>query len=269
MVNKVSVKSLKAKKQNNDKITMLTAYDYQFAKMISKAGIDIILVGDSLGMVVLGYDNTLAVTIEDMVYHTKAVTRGNSGSLVVTDLPFMAYKTGDVAKTITNAGKIIKEGHAQAVKLEGGSEIIEEAKGIINAGIPVMGHLGLTPQSVNQLGVFKLQAKTDQEAEKLLADAKLLETAGVFAIVLECIPAKLAARVTEELTIPTIGIGAGKNCDGQVLVTQDMLGMTNDFTPKFVRKYNDLEAEMISSIKAYKQDIEQGNFPANDESFTL
>jgi 3-methyl-2-oxobutanoate hydroxymethyltransferase len=264
---KVTVTSLQNKKDDDKKITMLTAYDYQFAKLIDEAGLDIILVGDSLGMVVLGYDTTLKVTLDDMIYHTQAVARGSNSSLVVTDLPFMAYKIADLSQTVINAGKIIKEGNAQAVKLEGGRQIVEEVAAIIEAGIPVMGHLGLTPQSVNQVGGFKVQAKTEGEADKLVADAKALEQAGVFALVLECIPAQLAKRVTDELTIPTIGIGAGKDCDGQVLVTQDMLGFNNDFSPKFVKEYADLAEEISAAIGRYKREVEQGEFPTTAESF--
>ncbi|SKA07330.1 3-methyl-2-oxobutanoate hydroxymethyltransferase [Selenihalanaerobacter shriftii] len=264
---KVTTKTLQAKKVAKEKITMLTAYDYPTAKMIDEAGIDVILVGDSLGMVVLGYDDTLAVTIGDMIHHTKAVTRGATDTLVVTDMPFMSYKTGKINLTVQNAGRIMKESGAQAVKMEGGSEIVAEVEATINAGIPVMGHLGLTPQSVNQFGGFKVQGKTEKAAQELLEDARELEEAGVFALVLECIPARLASLVTEELTIPTIGIGAGKGCDGQVLVTQDMLGIFGDFTPKFVRKYAKLNQRIISAFKDYQNDVEEGSFPRKEESF--
>ncbi|TDX59124.1 3-methyl-2-oxobutanoate hydroxymethyltransferase [Orenia marismortui] len=268
MINKVTIKTLQQKKDLKEKITMLTGYDYQTAKLIDQAGIDIILVGDSLGMVVLGYENTLRVTIEDMIYHSKAVTRGSKRAMVVTDLPFMAYKIADISQTVQNAGRIIKESRATAVKMEGGQDIVEEVKATIDAGIPVMGHLGLTPQSVNQFGGFKVQCKEESAAKKLVEDALALEGAGIFALVLECIPAKLAKEVTEQLSIPTIGIGAGKDCDGQVLVTQDMLGILSDFTPRFVRRYADLDNQIKQAFKNYKEEVQNGNFPSLDESFS-
>ncbi|MBM7625020.1 3-methyl-2-oxobutanoate hydroxymethyltransferase [Sporohalobacter salinus] len=264
---KVTITDLKAKKEAREKITMLTAYDYPMAKAVDEAGIDIILVGDSLGMVVLGYDDTLSVTIEDMIHHTKAVNRGAEEALIVTDMPFMSYKTQDVSQTVKNAGKIIKESGAQAVKLEGGEELAAEIRAVVEAGIPVMGHLGLTPQSINQVGGFKVQARENKAAKKLVSDAKALEEAGVFALVLECIPAALAKEVTEAIGIPTIGIGAGKEVDGQVLVTQDMLGIFADFTPKFVRKYANLNDEIKTALKNYKQDVKAGEFPTQQESF--
>jgi len=262
-----TVTTLQERKESGDKITMLTAYDYPTAKLIDQAGIDIILVGDSLGMVVLGYENTLAVTIEDMIHHSKAVTRATERAMVVTDLPFMAYKIGDVSQTVQNAGRIIKESGAMAVKLEGGSEISEEVRSIIKTGIPVMGHLGLTPQAVNRFGGFKVQGREEAAAKKLIEDALVLEQSGVFAIVLECIPAELAREITEQLSIPTIGIGAGRDCDGQVLVSQDMLGVSLDFTPKFVRKYADLNQQMSIAFRNYKKEVENGSFPNQEESF--
>lgn len=264
----ITINNLQSKKDNNQKITMLTAYDYQFAKLIDEAEIDIILVGDSLGMVVLGYDNTLEVTLDDMIYHTQAVARGRENAFLVADLPFMSYKTGDVVQTVNNAGRLIKAGKAEAVKLEGGREIIDEIAAVIKVGIPVMGHLGLTPQSVHQLGGFKVQGQTDAAAEKLIADALALEEIGVFALVLECIPSDLAAKVTRKLSIPVIGIGAGGSCDGQVLVVHDMLGINNQFAPKFVREYDNLGEKMKNAIKTYKQDVEQGEFPNQAESFS-
>lgn len=262
-----TVITLQQKKESGEKITMLTAYDYPTAKLVDKAGVDIVLVGDSLGMVVLGYENTLAVTLEDMIHHSKAVTRATERAMVVTDLPFMAYKIGDISQTVQNAGRIIKESGAMAVKLEGGSEISEEVRSIIRTGIPVMGHLGLTPQSVNQFGGFKVQGREEAAAKKLIEDALALEEAGVFAVVLECIPAELAREITEQLSIPTIGIGAGKDCDGQVLVSQDMLGILSDFTPKFVRKYADLNQQMSVAFRNYKEEVESGSFPNQEESF--
>jgi len=263
----VTTTSLSQKKETGDKITVLTAYDYPTASLIDEAGIDVILVGDSLGMVVLGYEDTLAVTLDDMIHHTKAVVRGAKNALVVTDMPFMAYKVADISQTVKNAGRIVKESGAQAVKLEGGREIVSEVEAIIKAGIPVMGHLGLTPQAVNQFGGFKVQGKTGAAAKKLIADAKALEEAGVFSIVLECIPAELAKKVTETISVPTIGIGAGKECDGQVLVTQDMLGIFADFTPKFVRKYANFKEEIVTAFKEYKEDVKAGEFPTIEESF--
>ncbi len=267
MNKKVTVKTLADKKNSQEKITMLTAYDYPMAKLIDQAGIDIILVGDSLGMVVLGHENTLEVTLDDMIHHTKAVSRGSKSALIVSDLPFMSYKTSDLNKTVENAGRILKEAGAEAVKLEGGSELIAEIEAIIKAGIPVMGHLGLTPQSVNQFGGFKVQAKEEKAARKLIEDAKALEEAGVFAIVLECIPAELAKEISQILEVPTIGIGAGQDCDGQVLVHQDLLGISPDFTPKFVRKYENLSERITDALKEFKVDVETGSFPNDDESF--
>lgn len=264
---KVTTTKLKEKKESGQKITVLTAYDYPMAKLIDEVGIDVILVGDSLGMVVLGYEDTLAVTVADMIHHSKAVNRGAKNSLVVTDMPFMSYKTGEISKTVENAGKIIKESGTQAVKVEGGKEIIEEIKAIIRADIPVMGHLGLTPQAVNQTGGFKVQGETEEAAKELIEDAKALEEAGVFALVLECVPAELAKKVTQEISIPTIGIGAGRHCDGQVLVTQDMLGIFADFTPEFVRKYANLNQEIMTALQEYKQEVKMGKFPNDEESF--
>ncbi|WP_408955458.1 3-methyl-2-oxobutanoate hydroxymethyltransferase [Natroniella sp. ANB-PHB2] len=267
MAEKKTVKSLKPKKERGDKITMLTAYDYPMAKVIDQADIDLILVGDSLGMVILGYEDTLKVTVDDMIHHTKAVVRGAENSLVVADLPFMSYKVSNLAKTVESAGRLVKEGGAQAVKLEGGKELVAEVEAVIKAGIPVMGHLGLTPQSINQLGGYGVQGKNKKAAEKLIEDAKALEAAGAFAIVLECIPTELATEVSKQLSIPTIGIGAGKGCDGQVLVTHDLLGIFSEFTPKFVRKYAKLNQKISSAIKEYKEDVEEGNFPSQKESF--
>ncbi|MGM0471481.1 MAG: 3-methyl-2-oxobutanoate hydroxymethyltransferase [Bacillota bacterium] len=267
MRDKVTTVSLQQMKQQEEKITMLTAYDYPTAKALEQAEIDIMLVGDSLGMVVLGYEDTLKVTVEDMIHHTKAVSRGAEKSLVVTDMPFMSYKTGEVSQTVNQAGRIIKESGAEAIKVEGGREISDEIKGLIKADIPVMGHLGLTPQAVNQLGGFKVQGRDSDAAKDLIADAKALTQAGVFAIVLECIPTALAGQITEEISVPTIGIGSGRKCDGQVLVTQDMLGLMADFTPQFVREYANLEQQIISAVKEYKEDVRRGEFPSTTESF--
>lgn len=250
------------------KISMLTAYDYSMAKIIDEAGVDTILVGDSLGMVVLGYDSTLKVTMEDMIHHIKAVTRGVSNALVIGDMPFLSYHIS-VEEAVRNAGRLIQEGGAQAVKLEGGSDILPMIEGILRAQIPVIGHLGLTPQSVNKFGGFKVQGKEADHAKKMIQEAVMLEKAGVSAIVLEAIPETLAKMITEALSIPTIGIGASKHCDGQVLVTQDMLGMFSDFKPKFIKQYCNLKDLMTDSIKDYIKEIEQGDFPAEQHTFHM
>ena len=233
---KNTIITFKQSKQQGNKISMLTAYDYSTAKLMDEAGINAILVGDSLGNVVLGYEDTLSVTMEDMIHHGAAVARGAKNAMVVLDMPFMSYQTS-VYDAVVNAGRLMKEGRASAVKLEGGKEVCPQVKAITEAGVPVMGHLGLTPQSINALGGHRVQGKTQQAAQKLLDDARALQKAGAFAVVLECVPEKLAEKVTKELEIPTIGIGAGAGCDGQVLVYQDMLGMFSDFTPKFVKKF--------------------------------
>ncbi len=256
---KITTKTIRQQKGQN-KITMLTAYDYPMAKIVDTAGCDMILVGDSLGNVVLGYEDTTHVTMEDMLHHSRAVARGTEHALIVTDMPFLSYHTGKY-EAVRNAGRLIAEGFANAVKLEGGSEIAETVKAITDAGIPVCGHLGLTPQSVNQLGGFSMQAKTEAAAEKLLADAKCLEDAGAFAVVLECIPRQLARHVTQSLTIPTIGIGAGKECDGQVLVLYDMLGLFSDYVPSFVKKYAELNTDVTNAVKTYIQEVKEEVFP--------
>ena len=247
---KNTVSTFKMQKENKDKITMLTAYDYSTAKLIDEAGVNGILVGDSLGMVMLGYEDTLSVTMEDMIHHIKAVTRGAKNALVVGDMPFMSYQTS-VYDAVKNAGRLVQEGHCQAVKLEGGESVCPQIKAIVEASIPVMAHIGLTPQSVNAFGGFKVQGKSEEAAKRILQEAKAVEKAGAFAVVLECIPDKLAKIITEEINIPTIGIGAGSDCDGQILVYQDMLGMFSDFTPKFVKKYaniGDIMKDFIISV---------------------
>lgn len=256
---KVTTKTIRTKK-GQEKITMLTAYDYPMAKIVDAAGCDMILVGDSLGNVVLGYADTTHVTMEDMIHHSRAVSRGANHALIVTDMPFLSYQTGK-RDAVINAGRLIAEGYAHAVKLEGGAEIKETVRALTNAGIPVCGHLGLTPQSVHQLGGYAMQAKSESAAEKLLADAKSLEEAGAFAIVLECIPKALAARVTEELSIPTIGIGAGSACDGQVLVLYDMLGLFSDYVPSFVKRYAELNTTVTTAVEDYIKDVKEGVFP--------
>ncbi len=258
---------IKSKKEGK-KISMLTAYDYSTAKLLDEAGVDSILVGDSLGMVILGYENTLQVTVDDMIHHTKAVTRGVKRAYVIADLPFLSYHIS-VEETIRNAGRMIQEANAHAVKLEGGREVVDKIEALIKAQIPVMGHLGLTPQSVNMMGGFKVQGKDEQQAKKILEDAKLLQEAGVFAIVLECVPAKLAKLISKSIDIPTIGIGAGKDCDGQVLVIQDMLGMYSDFTPKFVKKYCEVGSVIKDAVKEYKEEIQAGLFPEEVHTFKI
>ncbi len=265
---RITTTELKQKMLKQEKISMLTSYDYSTAAMVDAAGIDMILVGDSLGMVVLGYENTLSVTMDDMIHHTKAVVRATSKSMVVGDMPFMSYHITP-QEAVKNAGRFIQEAGAQAVKLEGGTERIDTVKAILDAQIPVMGHIGLTPQSVNQLGGFKVQGKDLDGAKKLIEDAKAMEAAGVFSIVLECVPTQLAQRITAELSIPTIGIGAGPYCDGQVLVVNDMLGMFKGHIPKFVKKYANLEPLIMEALQAYKQEVEQGIFPAAEHGFTI
>ncbi len=265
---KNTVVTFKEAKQKNEKLSMLTAYDYSTAKIIDEAGINGILVGDSLGMVMLGYEDTLSVTMEDMIHHTKAVARGAKNSLVVADMPFMSYQTC-VYDAVVNAGRLIKEGRAQAVKLEGGVEVADHIEVIVKASIPVMGHIGLTPQSVNAFGGFKVQGKSEEAAKKLIEDALAVERAGAFAVVMEGVPSKLAAIVTEKLSIPTIGIGAGDKCDGQILVYQDMLGMFNDFTPKFVKKYENLGDRMRNAFATYIEEVKNGSFPSEEHGFKI
>ncbi|MBO8159749.1 3-methyl-2-oxobutanoate hydroxymethyltransferase [Thermosyntropha sp.] len=265
---KVTTATLKAKKEKGEKITMLTSYDYATAAMVDEAGIDMILVGDSLGMVVLGYENTLSVTMEDMLHHTRAVSRAVKNVMVVGDMPFLSYHISR-EEAVRNAGRFIQEAGAHAVKLEGGKERVGTIKAILDAQIPVMGHIGLTPQSVNQLGGFKVQGKDLETARMLIEDAKALEKAGVFSIVLECVPTPLAKKITEEVSVPTIGIGAGPYCDGQVLVINDMLGMFKGHIPKFVKKYANLEPVIREALLNYKAEVEAGVFPGKEHSFNM
>jgi 3-methyl-2-oxobutanoate hydroxymethyltransferase len=253
-------------KKKGQKITMLTAYDYATALALDEAGIDILLVGDSLGMVVLGYESTLPVTMEDMIHHTKAVMRGAQRAMVVADMPFMSYQVS-VEESLRNAGRFLKETGAQAVKLEGGREVAEATRQMAAAGIPVMGHLGLTPQSIHQFGGFKVQGKEGKAAQRIIEDAKILEEAGAFSIVLEGMPKELAKKVTESLEIPTIGIGAGVYCDGQVLVVNDMLGLFQQFTPKFVKKYAQLHRDIRGAVETYNEEVRTGTFPDDDHSY--
>lgn len=255
-------------KKNGEKISMLTAYDYSTAKLVDAAGVNSILVGDSLGMVMLGYPDSTRVTMEDMLHHVKAVVRGADNALVVADMPFMSYQTS-VYDAVKNAGRFIQEGGAGCVKLEGGVSVKEQIKAIVEAGIPVCGHVGLTPQSINAFGGFKVQGKTVETAKKIIEDAKAVEEAGAFAIVLEGIPAPLADIITNMLTIPTIGIGASKNCDGQVLVYQDMVGMYSDFTPKFVKKYESVGEIMTAAFKKYDEEVKSGVFPTEEYTYKM
>lgn len=265
---KNTIITFKQSKQQERKISMLTAYDYSTAKLMDEAGINAILVGDSLGNVVLGYEDTLSVTMEDMIHHGAAVARGAKNAMVVVDMPFMSYQAS-VYDAVVNAGRLMKEGRASAVKLEGGKEVCPQVKAVTEAGIPVMGHLGLTPQSINALGGHRVQGKTQQAAQKLLDDARALQEAGAFAVVLECVPEKLADKVTKELEIPTIGIGAGSGCDGQVLVYQDMLGMFSDFTPKFVKKFANVGQVMKEAFKSYIDEMQQGSFPSQEHCYSI
>lgn len=265
---KNTVSTFREQKANNEKITMLTAYDYSTAKLMDQAGINGILVGDSVGMVVLGYEDTLPVTMEDMIHHTAAVTRGAKDALVVGDMPFMSYQVS-VEEAVRNAGRLMKEGGCQAVKLEGGAAVCPQIKAITEASIPVMAHIGLTPQSVNAFGGFKVQGKSEEGAKKLIEEAKAVEAAGAFAVVLECVPAKLAEIISQSINIPTIGIGAGAGCDGQILVYQDMLGMFSDFTPKFVKKFANVGEVMKEAFTAYIEETKQGSFPAPEHTFKI
>lgn len=261
----VTFKEAKAK---GEKLSMLTAYDYSTAKLLDESGINSILVGDSLGMVMLGYEDTLSVTMEDMIHHCAAVARGAKNALVIADMPFMSYQTS-AYDAVVNAGRLVKEGRAQAVKLEGGLEICEHIKAIVNASIPVCGHIGLTPQSINAFGGFKVQGKCEAAAKRLLNEARAIEEAGAFAIVLECVPAALAKKISELISIPTIGIGAGAGCDGQVLVYQDMLAMYSDFKPKFVKQYAKVGDIMKDAFKSYISEVLSGAFPAEEHTFKI
>ncbi len=264
---KNTVTSMLHQKERNEKITMLTCYDYSMAKLMDDSGIEILLIGDSLGQVMLGYSDTLSVTMEDMIHHTKAVSRGVTSSFVLTDMPFMSYQTS-VYDALTNAGRLIKEGHANGVKLEGGESVCPQIKAIVDAGIPVCAHLGLTPQSVNSFGGYKVQGKSKEDAKRIMKDAKAVEEAGAFLLVLECVPAELASEISNALKIPTIGIGAGNGCDGQVLVYQDMLGMFSDFKPKFVRQFANVGEVMKQAFADYIKATKDGSFPQAEHSYS-
>lgn len=265
---KNTVTTFKDAKKQGKKLTMLTAYDYSTAKLFDEAGVDSMLVGDSLGMTMLGYDSTLPVTMEDMIHHTKAVVRGAKNALVVGDMPYMSYHLS-VQQAVENAGRFIREAGAQAVKLEGGAAFCPEIEAMTRASIPVVGHLGLTPQSINAFGGFKVQGRSEEAARKIIEDAQALEAAGAFAIVLECVPAKLAEIITAKVAVPTIGIGAGAGCDGQVLVYQDMLGMYDNFTPKFVRKFAEVGALMKQGVQEYCAAVQDSSFPAAEHTFKI
>jgi 3-methyl-2-oxobutanoate hydroxymethyltransferase len=268
MSQKVSILDLQQKKSAGQRITMLTAYDYPGAKLVDEAGVDLILVGDSLAMTVLGYPNTVSVTMDEMLHHCKAVARGATRAFLIGDMPFMSYQI-DVREAVRNAGRFLKEANMDAVKLEGGREVVETVQAITQAGIPVMGHLGLTPQTATKLGGYKVQAKTAVAAQRLLEDALALQEAGCFAIVLEAVPAPIGETVTRKLQIPTIGIGAGSGCDGQVLVFHDVLGLFDSFVPKFVKQYASLRQPIIEAFQSYISEVQTGVFPAKAHSYTM
>lgn len=265
---KNTVATFKKQKEDGDKITMLTCYDYSTAKVMDEAGVNSILVGDSLGNTMLGYEDTVSVTMEDMIHHSKAVARGAKNTLIICDMPFMSYQTS-VYDAVVNAGRLMKEGRCNAVKLEGGKEVCPQIKAITDASIPVCAHIGLTPQSINAFGGFKVQGKDEANARRIIEEAKAVEEAGAFAIVLECVPAKLAEIITKSVSIPTIGIGAGAGCDGQVLVYQDMLGLFSDFKPKFVKHFANVGEEMRKGFTAYIEEVKSGAFPAEEHTYKI
>jgi len=265
---KNTVLTFKEAKNQGKKLSMLTAYDYSMAKIIDESGVNGILIGDSLGMVIKGEEDTLSVTMDEVIYHTKAVKKGAKNALIVSDMPFLSYQVS-IEQAVLNAGRLVKEGGASAVKLEGGANVAAQVKAIVDAQIPVMGHIGLTPQSVNAFGGFKVQGKNESAAKKLIEDAVLLEQAGAFSIVLEGIPEKVAELITNSVSIPTIGIGAGKHCDGQILVYQDMLGMFNDFVPKFVKQYANIGTIMREAISSYVSEVQEVTFPEEKHTFKI
>jgi 3-methyl-2-oxobutanoate hydroxymethyltransferase len=266
IMSKITIQDFFKKKTEGAKITMLTAYDYPFAKIVDEAGIDAVLVGDSLGMVIQGLENTLPVTMDEMIYHTKLVTRAVKNAIVIGDMPFMSYQAG-IEEAVRNAGRFLKEAGATAVKLEGGKEVCDRITAMTKADVPVMAHIGLTPQSIHRMGGYKVQGKSEEAAKKLLEEAYAVEDAGAFSLLLEAMPMELAKRITEELAIPTIGIGAGPHCDGQALVLYDVLGMFERFTPRFVKRYANLKEDALYAVKAYKHETETGVFPSVEESF--
>ena len=262
----ITIPELLKRKREGKKISMLTAYDFPFAQMVDEAGIDVVLIGDSLGVVVQGHENTLPVTMDQMIYHTRIVSRAVQHALVIGDMPFLSYQVS-CEEALRNAGRFIQEGGAQAVKLEGGERIIERIEAIVHMDIPVLAHLGLTPQSIHRLGGYRVQGKDTKTAQQIFDDAKRVEDAGAFALILETIPQELAKRITESLSIPTIGIGAGPYCDGQVLVLHDLLGLFQRFFPKFVRRYADLRTPAMEAFRRFKEDVESGKYPSDDESY--
>lgn len=265
-MSKVTTQDFFRKKSDGKKITMLTAYDYPFARIVDEAGIDAILVGDSLGMVVQGLENTLPVTMDEMIYHTKLVSRAAKNAMVIGDMPFMSYQAG-IDDSVRNAGRFLKEAGASAVKLEGGPEIADRIQALTRSDIPVMAHIGLTPQSIHRMGGYKVQGKTEESAQKLIEDALTIEDSGAFSLLLEAIPMNLAKEIAEKLSIPVIGIGAGPYCDGQVLVLHDVIGMFERFVPKFVKRYANLREEALGAIRTYREEIEKGIFPGEEQSF--
>ncbi|MFO7717991.1 MAG: 3-methyl-2-oxobutanoate hydroxymethyltransferase [Desulfohalobium sp.] len=268
MSKKITLQALQSAKAAGEKLAMLTAYDYPSAQLADAAGLDLILVGDSLGMVVLGYDSTVRVTIEEMLHHTKAVVRGTQRAFVITDMPFLSYQISPET-AVANAGRLFKEGGCDAVKLEGGVNIVPQVEALTQAGIPVCGHIGLTPQTATQLSGYKVQGRNREGAMALVEQARALEAAGAVFVVLECVPREVAARITRQLRIPTIGIGAGIDCDGQVLVTQDILGIFDHFCPKFVKQYADLKTQTLMALKQYREEVKAGQFPGPEQSFFL
>jgi 3-methyl-2-oxobutanoate hydroxymethyltransferase len=263
---KVNVNDLIRKKAEGKKITMLTAYDFPFARIVDEAGVDAVLVGDSLAMVVQGLENTLPVTMDEMIYHTRMVSRAAERAMVIGDMPFMSYQVS-VADAVKNAGRFLKEAGAQAIKMEGGSEVLDHIKAMTRSEIPVMAHIGLTPQAIHRMGGYKVQGRGEEDRKRLLDEALAVEDAGAFALILEAIPLELARTITEKLTIPTIGIGAGPHCDGQVLVVHDILGLFERFVPKFVKRYANLKGDALKAVRAYIEEVEGGAFPSEDQSF--
>jgi len=263
---KTTVQDLLKKKTEGRKISMLTAYDYPFAQIVDEAGIDAVLVGDSLGVVVQGLENTLPVTMDEMIYHTRMVSRAVKNALVIGDMPFMSYQAS-IQDAVRNAGRFLKEGGAAAIKIEGGSEIADRIRAMIRSDIPVMAHIGLTPQSIHRMGGYKVQGKSKSAAKKLIEEARIVEDAGAFSLVLEGIPLTLAGEITKTLSIPTIGIGAGPHCDGQVLVLHDLLGLFDRFVPKFIKRYTNLKEEALKAMQEYKKEVEEGTFPSDEQSF--
>ena len=262
----MTIQDLLKMKAEKKKITALTAYDYPFARLLDESGIDIILVGDSLGNVILGYENTLPVTMDEMIHHSKAVGRGVKKAFLIGDMPFMSYQAS-LSQCMQNAGRFIKEGSVKAIKLEGGRTIADKIEALVANGIPVMGHVGLTPQFVHKFGGYKVQGKDPKSAEQILEDAKAVEKAGAFSIVLEGVPATLGKQITETLSIPTIGIGAGPYCDGQILVIHDLLGLSGEFQPKFVRRYGEIRKNILQAVRDYKKDVQKSEFPSREESY--